>query len=677
MIRFGPHIDGYQDCANQFADDLRRRAEAHFRRQERERAQIASIAEFEARRKRIQTHFLDAIGGLPTERTPLNLQIAGTVQRNGYRIEKIIYESVPNFYVTAALYIPDGVRSPQPAVVFLHGHADSGKSYPVYQAVCADLASAGFVVMAIDPLGQGERFQYVDPDSGKRLIGGCTTDHTHAGMQFTAAGASIARHFIWDVMRGIDYLETRPEVDAGKIGVTGNSGGGTQSSLLMMCEPRLAAAVPCTFIMTLESYMKTGQGQDSEQIVPGCFAHGPDHDDYITAMAPKPVLVGSVAYDYFPIEGALEAVQRAKRIYALYNAAENVDIVISDARHEYTPKLRQACVNWFKKHLKHETPDFQTGDPETLPEEQLWATSKGQVLLEYPGSLTAHHLNRIRVRSERRERKPLTAETARAAVMKRLAIDGDRGRPIYPRVIYEGETEGFPVEKIYFFSEPDIAVTGALISPQNGEKPARTDIVLFDGGTNDAENQKEWIREQLSNGLQLFLFDVRGTGAVSQRPFNRGGEPYTAAYKLACDAMMLGLSTTGMRVFDVLRAYDYLRSRPDIGNIGAAGFERGAIYGYCAAALETGFQSARLYDMLCSYQELIDTQYYDRTRYHLDILPYGALKDFDLPDLLPCFENRALAFERMRSPDGRILSEAEQNERFWNIAAERGYAKPA
>ena len=290
MRTFGPNVNGFHDVSDQMIDNLRRRAEAHFRRQEVEKAELTSIAAFEEHRKRVRDHFMTAIGGLPEERTPLNVQCTGSLDRGGFTIEKLIYESLPEFFVTAALYVPKGIVSPQPAVVFVHGHSDLGKSYPVYQAVCIDLAANGFVVLAVDPPGQGERFQYFDSEQGERIIGGCTTEHTYAGLQFTLGGASVGRHFIWDVMRGVDYLETRAEVDSTRIGLTGNSGGGTQSCLLMMSEPRFAASVPSTFVMTLESYMKTGQAQDSEQIVPGCFVNGPDHDDYITAMAPKPYL---------------------------------------------------------------------------------------------------------------------------------------------------------------------------------------------------------------------------------------------------------------------------------------------------------------------------------------------------------------------------------------------------
>ncbi len=388
MNGFSSHVNGYFDVADQLAHHLRQAAEQALAQQLAAKAALTTVAQFEVYREQVRAHFLAAIGGLPSEKTPLNPQVTGTIEQATYTIEKLVYESLPNFYVTAALYVPKPLAAPAPAVVFVHGHSDLGKAYPEYQAVCIDLVNNGFVVLAADPPGQGERKQYYDPTTGQLHIASCTDEHTHSGLQFVVAGASLARHFIWDVMRGVDYLETRGEVDATRIGVTGNSGGGTQASFLMMAEPRFTAAVPCTFIMTLATYMKTGQPQDSEQVVRGCFVHGPDHDDYLTLMAPKPVLVGAAAYDFFPLEGALEAVARAKAIYALYDAADHVEITVADHGHAYSPQLRQAAVNWFRQHLQGATPDFQTTAIQTLPPEALWCTRQGQVLDQWPDSET-------------------------------------------------------------------------------------------------------------------------------------------------------------------------------------------------------------------------------------------------------------------------------------------------
>jgi hypothetical protein len=394
MLAFGSHVNGYYDVADQMIHDIRRRAEACLRAQAEAKARIRTVAEFEAHRVRVRQAFLSAIGGLPAERSPLHAEVTGRIDRGAYTIEKIIYQSLPEFFVTSLLYLPKEREARAPAVLFVCGHAETGKAYPQYQAVCADLAANGFVVLAMDPPGQGERYQYWDPETEKRLVGGCTTEHTYAGLSFVLQGASLARQFVWDAIRGVDLLAERVDVDPLRIAVTGNSGGGTQTSFLMVAEPRLAAAAPCTFIMTLESYLKTGQSQDSEQIVRGAFVHGPDHDDYLTCMAPKPVLVGAVAYDFFPIEGALEAVERARLIYSLYGAEDKLAMSVAPSRHEYAPPLREATVNWFRRHLQGRSPDFRTSDPVVLPEAELCCTAEGQVLSWRPQSKTVFDLAR-------------------------------------------------------------------------------------------------------------------------------------------------------------------------------------------------------------------------------------------------------------------------------------------
>jgi dienelactone hydrolase len=652
MVTFSSHVDGYYDVADQMVHYLRVQAERAFAVQLEEKDEISSIEEFEERRKRVRRKFLEAIGGLPEEKTPLNSRCTGIVDRGDFVIEKIIYESFPKFYVTSALYIPKGLQEPAPTVVFVHGHSDLGKSYPVYQAVCVDLVKSGFVVFAIDPPGQGEMKQYYDPEKGEAVIKHCTDEHTFAGLQFVVSGANLARIFIWDVMRGLDYLETRPEVDPERIGLTGNSGGGTQSSYLMLVEPRFKAAVPCTFLMTLGSYMKTGQPQDSEQIIRGCFVDGPDHDDYITGMAPKPVLIGAAAYDYFPIEGTLEALRRAKRIYALYGAEDKVDIIVAPTRHMYSPYLREAAVNWFKRHLKDEKPNFKTGEPETLPPEKLWCTPKGYVLEMFPNARTVFDLNREWL--DQKGSKPIRdAEELREAIVEVLGIDMSlRSESIYPRVIWDGEAEGFRAEKIFFFSEPDIVVTGVLIHPN--VQPVRTDILVFENGTSEIPERKEMLKGMLDEGRRLFVFDVRGVGAVQVRPVNRGGKPHATEYKLACDAMMLKRSTLGMRVFDVLRAYDYLKERDDIERIGVVGVDAGAIWAYYAAALEEGICRAELHNMLYSYRDLVNTRYYNRDLYNLKVMAWGILRRFDLPDLKLCFEGRECLLIDPRNARGSI-----------------------
>ncbi len=678
MIPFRPNLDGYHDVCDQVIHHQRRQAETLLAAQQARKDALTTREAFEAHRAAVREHYLAGIGGLPIPdgepRPELHATVTRTLDRGEYRIELLHYQSLPDVYVTAALYVPQQLAEPAPAVIFVCGHSDLAKAWTQYQAVCVDLVKNGFVVLAMDPPGQGERFQYWETETERRIIGGCTTEHTYAGTQFFVHGASVSRHFTWDAIRGVDYLCSRPEVDPARIGVTGNSGGGTQSSFLMLAEPRLAAAAPCTWIMTLDSYHQTGQAQDAEQLIPGAFVHGPDHDDYLTAMAPKPVLIGAAAYDFFPIEGTLEALARAKRIYALYGAEECVDIAIAPTRHDYSSELREAAVNWFRRHLGGLAADFRTGTPETLPEEALRATPTGQVLDAFPGSKTLFHLGRERVLALRPQ-PPAEAEALRALVAAALPLgDGDRNRPIHPRIVHESLIEGYPVEKLFFFSEPGICVAAVLLHPRGNAPASRTDLLLLENGTASMDAERPRIEGLLRRGHRVFVFDPRGVGAVESRPLS-GGPPHDREWRLGCDAMMMGRSTLGDRVFDVLRAFDYLRDgRPDIDSAAIAlhGVGSGATWAWLAAALEPDVCAITVEEGLYSFRHLATQHFYDTRRYGFKNLAYGLLNHFDLGDLLPALAPRPVRVRIPRDANGEPVAASVYRQRVIDEARAAG-----
>ncbi|MGI6207643.1 MAG: alpha/beta hydrolase family protein [Anaerolineae bacterium] len=656
MRTFSTHVDGYYDVPDQMIDDLRRRAEAHFRRQEEERAAITTIEQFEEHRRATRARFFEAIGGLPQERTPLEACCTGVLDRGSYTIEKIIYQSLPGFYVTANLYVPKGLTGKAPGILFVCGHSENGKAEPRYQAVCIDLAANGFVVLAMDPPGQGERFQYFDPETGRRNVGGCTVEHSYAGLQYILDGASLARHFIWDGMRGVDYLQSRPEVDPERIGVTGNSGGGTQTCLLMMADERFAAGAPCCFVMTLESYMKTGQAQDAEQLVRGAMAWGPDYYQYLTAMAPKPVMVGAALYDFFPIEGARESVRRAREIYRLYGAEDKVGIAYAPHTHGFTAPLREAVVNWMRVHLAGKPGDFRTGEPEILPDADLHCTSTGQVLAEFPGCKTVFDLNLERMVPPAPSAEP---KELRQQLVEVLGIaDEPLDYPINARVVFDDVVEGYPTEHVFFFSAPNIVVTGVMIYPRQAGPVVQTDLVVFDHGSDEIPAQRPRLEALLRRGHRLFVFDVRGRGAIRNRPVN-GRDPgadYGTEYKLASDAMLLGISTLGLRVFDVLRGLAYLRTRPDCADqpLGIYGVGFGGLLAYLAAALDEGLVSVTVEDSLYSFRDLASTRYYSSQLYGVWSIAWGFLRHFDLADLLPCMGEAQVTLLNPRDARGEV-----------------------
>jgi cephalosporin-C deacetylase-like acetyl esterase len=208
--------------------------------------EIAAIQNKGAVQKRqvyIRKTILKEIGGFP-DRTPLHAKITGTVDRPDYTIEKLVYQSLPHFYVTADVYVPKNAHKPYPAVLGVAGHSPDGKEFSNYQTVWISLVKRGFLVLAIDPLGQGERIQHLDPKTHRSFLRpGGTMDHMTDGLQALLTGTDIARYFIWDGIRGIDYLRSRPDVDKSRIATAGNSGGGTQSAYIAAMDQRVAVAV--------------------------------------------------------------------------------------------------------------------------------------------------------------------------------------------------------------------------------------------------------------------------------------------------------------------------------------------------------------------------------------------------------------------------------------------------
>jgi len=169
-------------------------------------------------------------------------------------------------------------------------------------------------IVGASPLDQGERHQLLDAD-GKPIITRSTEGHTRAGVGAILVGRNTATYRIWDGMRAIDYLASRPEVDADRIGCTGISGGGTMTSYLMALDDRIQAAAPGCFITTTRRKNESPGPGDAEQNIFGQIAYGMDHADYILMRAPKPTLICAATHDFVPIEGTWEAFREAKRLY--------------------------------------------------------------------------------------------------------------------------------------------------------------------------------------------------------------------------------------------------------------------------------------------------------------------------------------------------------------------------
>src|SRR5713101_2518085 len=270
--------------------------------QQRENAisEIRSVADAERRKHCVRETFLALIGGLPDYNGPLNPRITGRIQGEKYAIEKVIFESLPGFYVTANLYRPNQPGR-YPAVLLQAGHTQEGK--PEGQRLAANLALQGFVVLAFDPVGQGEREQTYDQRVDRPLAGWSVPEHIQAGTQSILIGESVARYFIWDAKRALDYLISRPDVDAAHLGAAGCSGGGALTTFMGALDPRVKAVAPACFINSYR-LLFAGPNPDSEMSPPHLLFSGLDMHDYVELSAPTSWLILATEGDYFTPAGA-------------------------------------------------------------------------------------------------------------------------------------------------------------------------------------------------------------------------------------------------------------------------------------------------------------------------------------------------------------------------------------
>ena len=228
------------------------------------------------------------------ERTPLNPRSVGAIERQGYRMEKVVYESVPQLHIAANLYIPTTGQAPYPGVLFQMGHTGNGKAADSYQRCCQGLARLGYLVLAFDPMGQGERIYYPDASLRKTRLRSSDDEHTVPGRQMLLLGHTCSRLQVWDAVRSLDYLAAHPMVDPARLASTGQSGGATLTMLLAAVDDRLAAATVSmgnTENFACANFNPPGSTDDAEQNLVGSGPLGFDRWDLLYPLAPKPLLI--------------------------------------------------------------------------------------------------------------------------------------------------------------------------------------------------------------------------------------------------------------------------------------------------------------------------------------------------------------------------------------------------
>lgn len=639
LERLSP-ADWFFDVRDQLREHIYRRAERAFAAGDAARDALATPEQIVARQAQVRERFLASIAAETASNWPFDPQVVGEVRGDGFRIEKVLYQSRPHHTVTANLYIPDGLAGPSAAVLFLCGHHARAKHEPEYQRVCRTLCRAGLIVLAQDPIGQGERWSYWEPALQGCTIEPCCPEHDHAGAQCLPLGDALARYHLGDAMRSIDYLCTRPEVDPTRIGVTGNSGGGTQTCLMMLADPRIAAAAPATFVMNRETYMWTGGAQDAEQIWPGFTAAGHDHEDVLLCMAPKPVCVLAVTEDFFPIEGTRRTVERCRRIWRILGQPDALEYVEDESNHWFTPKLARAAALFFARRLLGATPTLPDDEPAAFEPSDLYCTRSGQVRGEIADAWFAYETNLERLEALEDAREQMESAARRQATAAFLRERIGRGRvacDLNPRVYSSTRWQDMAVAAAVWRTQPDLLGHGLLFRDalRAGESLPVT-LAIWDEGTNRLQPHIDWISRTCRAGRAVLVLDTSGVGGLAPRPIC--GAPdlefYGTLHKLADDLIWLDDDLVSLRTHDVLRAMELLpRMRGiDASDLAIRCEGRHGVYGRLAALLDPRLGRPQLGPGMATWRDWVAARLYDSRDIYSVILP-GILRLCDLDDI--------------------------------------------
>lgn len=644
-----------------------------------------------ARQAKVRSQILSLIGAFPV-RTPLHAKVLGETQADGFRIRKVLFESQPNFFVTALLYVPDGDApgGKRAAILMTPGHGPGGKAGDAPMA--AIFARNGFIVLSYDPIGQGERLQYPDPNKpGASLAARPTGEHGEASLQPMLIGETFAKYEIWDAMRGVDYLASLPEVDAHRIGAVGCSGGGTVTALTSALDTRIAAIGTACYITSFDALLPAQGPQDAEQSTPRFISSGLGFPDWIELAAPRAYAVISTYADMFPFAGARASVTEARRFYSLFDAASagtrvggaapavpptpTAPALNPDTTNKISPNAKLQWISGPGGHgalepimgnivsffLRNLQPGADADHPvvpkgtdrraamawaASLPKDALQVTATGQVATSFPGCATVFTLNKRRAAHLVSAHRPDIGFAALGAMIREsTGAAAKPGASKFPADLLRAKSGPLALP-----SEGGLQLDADISLPAGaGRHPAVLLVVPRSIHGSDAIARANKARfDALAAQGNIVL-------AVTPRPSPPGTDDMKAPvlgpfYLLSLRADMVGRTLVGLRVDDVIRAIDYLSSRADVdmAHISAEASGHMGLVLLHAGVLDRRIRPIVVDHVLTSYRSLLDAPL--PTGAPEDVIP-GVLLHYDIPDLERALKPRLTESDPLEGTD--------------------------
>ncbi|MEI8016603.1 MAG: acetylxylan esterase [Schlesneria sp.] len=607
----------------------------------------ASFEEWKRQRVILRENLLKAWGGFPETPCDLEPRILGGFQRDGYRVEKLIFRTRPGVWMTANAYVPDqsGKHS---AILHVHGHWAGAKQDPVVQTRCIGCAKLGFFVLCVDAFGAGER------GIGKQL-GEYHGEMTAATL--LPVGLPLSGMQVYENMRAVDYLRTRPEVDPDRIGITGASGGGNQSMYAGAFDERIRCVVPTCSVGTYQAYLSTACCMC--EVVPGALRFT-EEGNVLGLAADRGLMVTSATKDayQFSVPEARKSFARVESIANLFKAT-SVKHTIIESGHDYNQPMREAMYGWMTKQLKQEGDGSPISDPIIQPEtpETLRCfpgDSRPDDFVTIPrfAAMEASRLADLRVVPANREAfEKLRTEKRRALI----EVLGGEPKPAPIHLNVEPKTDQTS-QTLTFDSEPDVRL---FVRRDLPEKPGRLAIVLdLDGGA-DAAWSSELARSLRDGGWAVVTPELRTTGRFAHPGDKIGHAP---DHNTAEWSLWIGRPLLGQWVYDVRRTLDAIAERDGSlpHDVLAIGRGSSGVVALSAAALDERITRVKTVDSLSSFKT---NQPYRGLR--LGLMIPGILRDVgDIADIASLVAPRPVTINGGITGDGNPLNRVSLDNAF-------------
>lgn len=620
--------------------------------------QLKTLDDWKIRQKEVRNTLNRIVGPFP-EKTALNAVTTGKTKGDGFSVEKLYFESMPGYKVTAAFFIPEGKKRNLPTIIFCSGHTDLAFRSDAYQTMILNLVKKGFAVFAFDPYGQGERLQYFDQDKGKSRFGS-TSEHSYPGAQLFINGASTGRYMIWDGIRCVDYLLTRKEVDPARIGITGRSGGGTQSSHIAAFDERIKAVAPECYITSAEHQLKSGGPQDAEQNFFHGIKEGIELADLLVVRAPKPALMITTTRDIFSIQGARETLEELEKVYEVYGSSDNIQMVEDDAGHQSTKKNREAMYAFFQKHLDNPG-SSEDLDVKLFPVGELHVTETGQLstslgskfLFDISKSLS--EVNRQNLELGRED----LANHLNSLKNTSKSMAGYMPPSDFGKLVFSGQTEfdDHYLDKYIIEYSPGFVLPFIVFVP----KPASSNIALYleDIKEKRSEEAHEIPMHLVKNGTMVIVPDLPGYGDLG--PGYLKGDAYfnNTSYNQWFAGILNGRSMIALHAEAIQKVLHHCNSEFDIDEKKITGISKGAFNSSLLHASTFGidFDQILMLNPIMSFESIVSNE-----KYESSFIPFsvaGGLQYYDLPDLVAGFAPKKLLMYNTLNHEGAIATKSD------------------